>query len=52
MDRVFDNRQCSRTDRRNLRATIRIRRAIQIAAGVTLVFVLAIFGREFVSDLF
>ena len=31
---------------------IRIRRAIQIVAGVTLVIVLAIFGREFVSDLF
>ena len=31
---------------------IRIRRAIQIVAGVTLVTVLAIFGREFVSDLF
>jgi hypothetical protein len=31
---------------------IRSWRAIQIVAGVTLVIVLAIFGREFVSDLF
>ena len=31
---------------------IRIRRAIQIVAGVTLVIVLAIFGREFISDVF
>ena len=31
---------------------IRIRHAIQIVAAVTLVVVLAIFGREVVSDLF
>ena len=31
---------------------IRIRRAIQIVAGVTLVVLLAFFGRELVSDLF
>ena len=30
---------------------IRIRRAIQIGAGLTLVVVLAVFGRELLSDL-